>query len=85
MKLNTGTADTCRRYLLDEGRRLTQGFGAHTRTIQARHVVRGLMSETSLVGISDDKDQQIKLPTHKITVPVAASSHVGSYLRIKTA
>ena len=27
------------------------GFGAHTRTIQARHVVRGLMSETSLVGL----------------------------------
>ena len=59
------------------------GFGAHTRTIQARHVVRGLMSETSLVGISDDKNQQMKLPTHKVTVPVAASSHLGSYLRIK--
>ena len=25
-----------------------KGFGAHTRTIQARHMVRGLMSETSL-------------------------------------
>ena len=26
------------------------GFGAHTRTIQARHVVRGLKSETTLAG-----------------------------------
>ena len=25
-----------------------RGFGAHTRTIQARHMVRSLMSETSL-------------------------------------
>ena len=41
------------------------------------------MSETSLVGISEDKNQQMKLPTHKVTVPVAASSHLGSYLIIK--
>ena len=26
-------------------------FGAHTRTIQARHAVRGLKSETSLLGV----------------------------------
>ena len=26
-------------------------FGAHTRTMQARHMVRGLMSETSLMGL----------------------------------
>ena len=30
-----------------------EGFGAHTRAIQARHVVRGLMSETTLTGMND--------------------------------
>ena len=39
--------------------RIRVGFGAHTRTIQARHMVRGLMSETSLMGISNDKNQQV--------------------------
>ena len=33
----------------DEGSSF-QGFGAHTRTIQARHMVRSLLSETSLTG-----------------------------------
>ena len=28
-----------------------EGFGAHTRTIQARHMVRCLLSETSLAGM----------------------------------
>ena len=52
-------------------------------TIQARHVVRGLMSETSLVGMNDDEKQQVECPTHKVTAPLETSSHLGSYLRMK--
>ena len=40
------------------------GFGAHTRTIQARHVVRGLMSETSLVGMNDDVKATSRMSRH---------------------
>ena len=38
-------------------------------------MVRGLMSETSLMGISDDKNQQVGLPTHRVSA--LTLGHIG--------
>ena len=54
------------------------GFGAHTRTTQARHMVRGLLSETVLVG-SVSENYSEKFIRHGTPLSRSTSYHPLSY------